>query len=116
MSGETAAAEVATAKEAAAKVTAEQVRETIRIPLRSIAEAITFLPADLRREAIAEVGDWLGHVREEHLSRTMAERAAAAIPANSGHGHVRPRPDGVKARCGGPPICPVCAREAAAAR
>lgn len=30
-----------------------------------------------------------------------------------GHGHVRPRSDGVKARCGGPPICPVCALELA---
>jgi len=32
---------------------------------------------------------------------------------NTGHGHVRPRPDGVKARCGGPAICPECAREQA---
>jgi hypothetical protein len=32
---------------------------------------------------------------------------------NSGHGHVRPRPDGVKARCGGPGICPECSKEAA---
>lgn len=31
-----------------------------------------------------------------------------------GHGHVRPRPDGVKARCGGPGLCAACAREAAA--
>lgn len=30
---------------------------------------------------------------------------------NSGHGHVFPRPDGVKARCGGPAICPVCAQD-----
>lgn len=30
-----------------------------------------------------------------------------------GHGHVRPRPDGVKARCGGPGLCPRCARELA---
>jgi hypothetical protein len=29
----------------------------------------------------------------------------------SGHGHVNPNPDGSKARCGGPAICPVCARE-----
>lgn len=27
---------------------------------------------------------------------------------NQGHGHVFPRPDGVKARCGGPNICSVC--------
>jgi hypothetical protein len=30
-----------------------------------------------------------------------------------GHGHVTPNPDGSKARCGGPRICAVCAREAA---
>jgi hypothetical protein len=29
------------------------------------------------------------------------------------HGHVVPRPDGMKARCGGPAICALCAREAA---
>src|ERR1700683_239883 len=28
-----------------------------------------------------------------------------------GHGHVTPRPDGVRARCGGPHMCPECARE-----
>lgn len=28
--------------------------------------------------------------------------------ANSGHGHVHPRPDGRKARCGGPAFCAVC--------
>lgn len=31
---------------------------------------------------------------------------------NSGHGHVVPRPDGMKARCGGPALCPVCRKEA----
>lgn len=30
-----------------------------------------------------------------------------------GHGHVTPNPDGTKARCGGPAICEVCARELA---
>lgn len=34
-------------------------------------------------------------------------------PGNTGHGHVRHRPDGVKARCGGPAICSVCALELA---
>lgn len=31
-----------------------------------------------------------------------------------GHGHVRPRADGVKMRCGGPALCSYCQREAAA--
>lgn len=30
---------------------------------------------------------------------------------NKGHGHVVPRPDGVKARCGGPAFCKVCQQE-----
>lgn len=35
---------------------------------------------------------------------------------NTGHGHVYPRPDGVKARCGGPGLCPTCANDAARKR
>jgi hypothetical protein len=35
---------------------------------------------------------------------------------NTGHGHVRKRPDGVRMRCGGPGICAVCSREAAAVK
>lgn len=31
-----------------------------------------------------------------------------------GHGHVVPRFDGSKARCGGPAICATCAKDAAA--
>lgn len=30
-----------------------------------------------------------------------------------GHGHVRPNPDGSRARCGGPVMCSVCALEKA---
>ena len=29
----------------------------------------------------------------------------------NGHGHVRPRADGAKARCGGPGLCGVCREE-----
>lgn len=36
--------------------------------------------------------------------------------AETGHGHVRPRKDGLKARCGGPGICGTCALEAAQER
>jgi hypothetical protein len=32
--------------------------------------------------------------------------------ANVGHGWVHPRPDGMRARCGGPRLCPRCAVEA----
>lgn len=32
-------------------------------------------------------------------------------PPNTGHGHVRPRPDGARARCGGPPMCKTCRAE-----
>lgn len=30
----------------------------------------------------------------------------------TGHGHVTPNPDGLKARCGGPAMCSVCQKEA----
>jgi len=36
------------------------------------------------------------------------------ITHGHGHGHVLPRLDGVVARCGGPSICTVCAKEKAA--
>ena len=32
---------------------------------------------------------------------------------DTGHGHVWPRPDGAKARCGGPRLCVKCARDRA---
>lgn len=33
------------------------------------------------------------------------------VNSNTGHGHVFPRPDGVKARCGGPSLCSECVRD-----
>jgi hypothetical protein len=41
------------------------------------------------------------------------ETTPASAESNTGHGWVRPRPDGYKARCGGPAICSECALEAA---
>jgi hypothetical protein len=43
----------------------------------------------------------------------VSEERTVSSNANTGHGHVRPRPDGVKARCGGPALCSECAREQA---
>lgn len=38
---------------------------------------------------------------------------AYAPGTNTGHGHVWERPDGIKARCGGPGICPECSSDVA---
>lgn len=54
---------------------------------------------DLHRFVIARAQHW-------------AEPGAHAYP-NTGHGHVWPRPDGVKARCGGPGMCSECSRDQA---
>jgi len=35
------------------------------------------------------------------------------VNGNTGHGHVFPRADGIKARCGGPAICRECAHDLA---
>lgn len=45
------------------------------------------------------------------VARPQEER----MPINIGHGHVYKRPDGVKARCGGPGICTECSRDLAQA-
>lgn len=39
---------------------------------------------------------------------------AATVGGNAGHGWVWARPDGMKARCGGPGICSKCSRDQAA--
>lgn len=31
--------------------------------------------------------------------------------SNTGHGHIWERPDGIRARCGGPRLCKECARD-----
>lgn len=49
----------------------------------------------------------LPRVRDEH-GRVISY---GNVPARVGHGHVTPNADGSKARCGGPGICTVCARE-----
>lgn len=46
--------------------------------------------------------------RAEHLVRQLDGRADVR------HGHVTPRVDGIKARCGGPGLCKICQREQAA--
>lgn len=47
------------------------------------------------------------------VSRARAALDERATPTNAGHGHVRPRLDGSRARCGGPRLCKECQQEAA---
>lgn len=44
----------------------------------------------------------------------VLEKAARVMGGQTGcgHGWVFPMPGGVKARCGGPAICPACAKDA----
>lgn len=41
----------------------------------------------------------------------QAEESPNRYGTSSGHGHVWPRPDGLKARCGGPNLCATCKRD-----
>jgi len=50
---------------------------------------------------------------EHRRMNEEAKRVWLAEHPNSGHGHVFPRPDGVKARCGGPGLCKECSRDQA---
>ena len=38
--------------------------------------------------------------------------AQGGVGLNTGHGHVFPRPDGARARCGGPGMCSSCSTDA----
>jgi rubredoxin len=42
------------------------------------------------------------------LSTERLRELTRPIRGNTGHGHVWPRPDKRKARCGGPGLCPAC--------
>ncbi|WP_320533625.1 hypothetical protein [Robbsia andropogonis] len=52
---------------------------------------------------------------EEALDEAIdtARKEQNPIGSNTGHGHVWKRPDGLKAKCGGPGMCAKCSRDAA---
>ncbi|UIS65432.1 hypothetical protein [Acidovorax phage AP1] len=76
----------------------------------------------IARWQIETPAGWVGAYHKAPLEYLLAARAKEAKPAppepqgNTGHGHVFPRPDGVKARCGGPGICNQCSIDAARAK
>lgn len=64
---------------------------------------------DVRTALSQPAQTWVKALIEE--GKTAEQR-----PQNIGHGHVNQRPDGIKVRCGGPLLCPLCAVDAAQAR
>lgn len=84
-------------------------REAAAEQSRKDAEELTRLRAEAaeRKKADDEAAE------RERLR--LADEADANLRAdNQGHGHVRERPDGRRARCGGPGLCDECSREKAA--
>ncbi|NPW30301.1 hypothetical protein HPR93_20520 [Pseudomonas aeruginosa] len=53
---------------------------------------------------------------DTRVVEVAAQPSPAQAGANVGHGHVFPRADGVKMRCGGPGLCPECSADASRAR
>ncbi|AZW14250.1 hypothetical protein CS344_20275 [Bordetella bronchiseptica] len=51
---------------------------------------------------------------DERIDAAIAAQQGNKTGTNSGHGHVWDRPDGLKARCGGPGFCSQCSRDQAA--
>ena len=46
------------------------------------------------------------------VTPAQASPPSSGPGSNTGHGHVWDRPDGMRARCGGPAMCSECARDA----
>lgn len=64
-----------------------------------------------RRKAVhtmtfADFRHWVGNG-----DTTTPLKKFAPLDRKNGHGHVNPRPDGIKARCGGPGLCADCKAE-----
>jgi hypothetical protein len=87
-------------------------RSTVNDAVQVLEQNWEFATAERLRDAfpVKRQADYTG-VRDDSDSVTQSSQPAAA-PINQGHGWVNPRPDGAKARCGGPAICHVCQAEA----
>ncbi|WP_186382210.1 hypothetical protein [Pseudomonas aeruginosa] len=77
-------------------------------------------PGDTVYRAQAIKPDPTGYMHARDVIELLGERAwddgGEHAGANVGHGHVLPRADGVKMRCGGPGLCSECTADASRAR
>lgn len=55
------------------------------------------------------------HLGDSHPIPVAPQHEQPCKKADSGHGHVHPRADGQRARCGDPGMCDQCSREQALA-
>lgn len=78
------------------------------------AAAVQHFEAAEHARLIVGNGHHLAQDLAETAKRLLLERWAKKHAVNQGHGHVVPRADGARARCGGPGLCSVCAQEKAA--
>jgi len=60
------------------------------------------------RERLSGAPEWTLAVEPQNVNTPSREPGS-----NTGHGHVWARPDGVKARCGGPGMCQQCSLDSA---
>jgi hypothetical protein len=71
----------------------------------------------LGQQAVAEEGARLAEQTPRGTVRSIigGQEETVRLPdgGNFGHGHVRPRADGARARCGGPGLCSECSQEQA---
>ena len=73
------------------------------------------LTAESFRDLVLQAMSAAAAIRElEAKLDAEREKAPSFIGGNTGHGHVWERPDGIKARCGGPGICAECSKDQAA--
>lgn len=75
----------------------------------AVSDEIT--PLDIQRTVIGTIagtGFYHDEKTDSELCASCAKNPAKGPGTNTGHGHVWQRPDGVKARCGGPGLCITC--------
>lgn len=110
----------------------EAVREARRVAIESLTSLSHHGSCKANHERVRDHGDcdcgeWgdaavlidavaaTSRASERAKYAALVEAARAVVHYQSPHGHVTPRPDGVKARCGGPKLCISCGVEAALA-
>lgn len=106
-----AVAPTAAPTQEAAPLTRDQIRDVFLAHGFTVKEGQTDL-----KEYVYAAAEALLAAANTQEAEDAAPPTVQTSPKNTGHGHVFPRPDGMKARCGGPGLCSQCSIDAARAR